>query len=116
MAPAREAAAELRVRVRKGADPTAERRQERHAAALARIRGPGEKTLRDIIDEFERAVAKPKGHRSWDVRRKHLEAEYRQHLDRPAAELSPAAVRQVLDAAAERRSPVPARVSHARSR
>ncbi|MGD9511017.1 MAG: tyrosine-type recombinase/integrase [Geminicoccaceae bacterium] len=107
LAEARKAAAEEKARILKGADPVEERREQRRTAAAVRGRkDQAPTTLRDVLDAFERAVAKPKAQRSWETRRKHLEAEYRAHLDLPAADLSPADIRKVLDAAAERGSPV----------
>jgi integrase len=106
LAEARDAGQDLRNAIRRGADPTAERREQRRTSARAKRLGSISPSLRKLLDEFEVAVAKPKGQKSWTVRRKHLESEYRNHLDDPAAELKAEDIRRVLDAAAKRGSPV----------
>jgi hypothetical protein len=106
LAEARDAGRDLRSAVRKGADPTAERREQRRLAARAQGLVDTTPSLRKVLDEFEAAVAKPKAQKSWTVRRKYLEAEYRSYLEEPAAELTTEDVRRVLDAAAKRGSPV----------
>lgn len=106
LADARHAARELRVAVRNGADPTERKRQERRVAARDRRNGGATPTLKAVLDQFEQAVALPKMQKSWSSRRKHVEAEYREHLDQPVAALRAEDIRRVLDDAAKRGSPV----------
>src|SRR4051794_13385394 len=105
LADARAAARELRRLVDQKRDPLQEKREAlRRAAEEATREAPP--TLRSILDGFEKYVARPKGQRSWHVRRAHLQSEYRKYLDRPIAEITPELVRGVLDAAVARGSPV----------
>lgn len=99
LAEARREAEAIRDQVRQGGDPVVERREARAAAAEE---PKSEITLRDVLDEFAKAVAIPKRQRSWNIRRKHIEVEYKAHLTKPAAELTTADVRRVLDAAVAR--------------
>ena len=101
---ARKAGRDLINALAAGRDPVAERRTERE-----RGREANTWTLQDLIDAFGKAVAQPKGQRTWGERKAHIEREYQGLLKKPAADITPAQIRRVLDAAVARGAPISGR-------
>ena len=78
VAAAREAARELRVRIRKGADPTADRKRQR---AQAKDAAQGIGTLQALVDHYGRKVGE--GVKSWPESKRRIELVFGDHLQRP---------------------------------
>jgi integrase len=92
LAAAREAARRLRVEVRDGRDPVAERRA-RHAAGRHGLGRPV--TLADVIGNYEALVGHTR--RSWAAARKMVEHVFAAKLARPAIEITSAELQLVVD-------------------
>jgi integrase len=93
---AREAARELRAKVRKGADPIAEARQQRAEARRKVDVDEGLVTLSTVMDAYGRAVGASK--RSWPRARQQIENVFGKKLARTAIEITAPELQLIVDA------------------
>ncbi len=92
VAAAREAARELRVQIRKGADPTADRKRHR---AQAKDAAQGIGTLASLVDHYGRKVGE--GVKSWPESKRRIELVFAGHLQRPLASVTRMDLQMAID-------------------
>jgi integrase len=102
LAEARRNAIKLLDAIADGRDPTAERRETRKQAQLARLGIGRAWTLEALVEEYGAKVAAPAKQKSWLDRRAHILREFRDLAALPAAEITDAHLWRVLDAATAR--------------
>ena len=102
LAEARRAGIKLLDDLQDGRDPTADRRDARKTARLAKFGVGRAWTLEQLLDEYGAKVAEPAGQRSWLERRAHVLREFRDLSSLPMQEVTDAHLWRVLDAATAR--------------